>query len=256
MEILPLLLQAGVLACIIYVIYLIMYRPSGPQDVLPSMTTLNTKTDVMLPDITQKTILGSSGSSVMGFFHLKGGDRTTHHEQRYAPLIQVENNWSLEFMGGSREKNQRTARLRVKTTKGSVKEEIIDLPPIPMQKWVFIAILREGRRFDVIYDDRIVASQRLENYPVIISSPLSVGHKGVGGSAIHVIVQGDRMTPTDVEKIHMTYVDSNHNILETNFIDMSLPFPKLSAQCPPGLPCDGLTSPPKNGMKQWRTPYA
>jgi hypothetical protein len=256
MEFLPLLLQAALVACVIYVVYVIVYLPSGPQDMVPSLTPLNTKTDVMMPDVTQKKILGSSGSSVMGFFYLKGGDRTARYGQKYVPLIQVENNWFLESMGGSHEKNQRTTRLRVKTTKGSVKEEIIDLPPIPMQKWVFIAILREGRRFDVIYDSRIVASQRLENYPVIISSPLSVGHKGLGGSAIHVIVQEKRMTPTDVEKIHLTYVDSNHNILETNSIDMVLPFPKLSAQCPPGLPCRALTSPPQNGMQQWKTPYA
>lgn len=255
MEILPLLLQAAVLACIIYVIYWIVTRPPGPQDVLPAMTPLGTKTDVMLPDVTQKTILGSSGSSVMGFFYLKGGDRTAHHGQRYHPLIQVENNWSLESMVGSHEKSHHT-RLRVKTTKGSVKEEIIDLPSLPMQKWVFIAILREGRRFDVIYDNRMVASQRLENYPVVISSPLSVGQKGLGGSVIHVTVQGNRMTPADVEKIHLTYVDSNHNILETNSIDMTLPFPKLSAQCPPGLPCHPVTSPPQNGMKQWMSPYA
>jgi len=256
MEILTLLLQAAVLACIIYVIYWIVYRPAGPQDVLPSLTSLSTKTDVMLPDVTQKTVLGPSGSSVMGFFYLKGGDRTAHHGQRYLPLIQVENNWCLESMVGSHEKNHRTTRLRVKTTQGSVKEEIIELPPIPMQKWVFLAVLREGRRFDVIYDSRIVASQRLVNYPVIISSPLSVGQKGLGGSVIHVVVQGQRMAPHDVEKIHLRYVDSNHNILETNSIDMSLPFPTLSAQCPPGLPCRALTSPPKNGMNQWSTPYA
>lgn len=54
MEILPLLLQAGVLACIIYVIYLIVYRPSGPQDVVPSLIPLHTKTDVLPPDVTQK----------------------------------------------------------------------------------------------------------------------------------------------------------------------------------------------------------
>jgi hypothetical protein len=256
MEFLPLLLQAGVLACIIYVIYLIVYRPSGPQDMVPSLIPLHTKTDVLMPDVTQKKILGSSGSSVMGFFYLKGGDRTARYGKQYVPLMQVENNWFLETMGGSHEKSQRTTRLRVKTTRGSVKEEIIHLPPIPMQKWVFIAILREGRRFDVIYDSRIVASQRLENYPVIISSPLSVGQKGIGGSVIHVIVQEKRMTPTDVEKIHLTYVDSNHNILETNSIDMVLPFPTLSAQCPPGLPCHALTTPPQNGMNQWKTPYA
>ena len=247
-EILPLFLKAIVLGCIIFVIYLIVYRASGPQDVLPGLTPLNKKSDLMLPDVTQKTLLGSSGSSVLGFFYLKSGDRTARQGTPYRPLIQVENNWYLEV------NHHRHARLRVKTKSNT--EEIIHLPPIPMQKWVFIAILREGRRFDVIYNHRIVASQRLMNYPAIISSPLSVGSKGMGGSAIHVIVQDQRMTPNDVEKIHLTYVDTNHTILEENSIDMSLPFPKLSASCVPGLPCNAMISPPQNALKQWNTPYA
>jgi hypothetical protein len=36
---------------------------------------------------------------------------------------------------------------------GTQQEEYIELPPIPRQKWICISILREGRRFDIIYDN-------------------------------------------------------------------------------------------------------
>ena len=137
-----------------------------------------------------------------------------------------------------------------------MKQETIELPQIPKQKWIFIAILRDGRRFDIIYDNKIVASQRLEYYPVVISSPLSVGNKGLDGSVIHVIINGTRLTPNAVERERLTHVDTNNTVLEANSIDISFPGLKLFAQCPSGLPCDPITKPPNNNLVQWKTPYA
>jgi len=136
------------------------------------------------------------------------------------------------------------------------REEIIDLPNIPKQKWVFLAILRDGRRFDVIYDNQLVASHRLEYYPVIISSPLSVGNKGLAGSVLHVLVNGTRLTPSEVERTRVGYVDTNNTVLESSWIASSFPSIGLFAQCPSGLPCDPITKPPANNLFQWRTPYA
>jgi hypothetical protein len=136
------------------------------------------------------------------------------------------------------------------------KEEFIDLPEIPKQKWMFIAILRDGRRFDIIYNNKIVASHRLHNYPVTILSSLSIGNIGLDGSAIHIIVNGKRLSPNDVERERTKYVDTNNTILEDNSIDMSLPGLKLFSQCPPGLPCDPVTLPPNNKLLEWNTPYA
>ena len=136
------------------------------------------------------------------------------------------------------------------------KEELIDLPEIPKQKWIFIAILRDGRRFDIIYDNKIVASHRLHNYPVLISSSLSIGNAGLDGSVIHVIVNGKRLPPSNVERERKKYVDTNNTVLEDNPIDISLPGLKLFSQCPSGLPCDPITQPPTNNLLQWETPYA
>lgn len=38
--------------------------------------------------------------------------------------------------------------------------EYLVLPPIPIQKWCMITIVREGRRFDIYYDDTLVLSKK------------------------------------------------------------------------------------------------
>jgi len=241
----------------LYIIFYVIYPGSGSEDLLKVMTVLNEKKVIVMPDITQSKILGSAGSTVMGFFYLNMGDRTSSYIDKYTSLIEVENNWYLEISPAPKGKDLISTRLRVQTNDGGTfKEEIIDLPQISKQKWVFIAILREGRRFDILYDNKIVVSQRLENYPVVISSPLSVGNKGLDGSVIHIIINDRRLTPNEVERERVKYVDTNNTVLEANKISMSLPNIRLLAQCPSGLPCDSITKPPSNNLLEWDSPYA
>lgn len=241
----------------LYIILYVIYPGSGSEDLLKEMTPLNNKKNVVMPDIVQSKILGSGGSTVMGFFYLNIGDRTGNYMDKYTSLMEVENNWYLEISPAPKGKDLVSTRLRVKTNDGGTfKEEIIDLPQIPKQKWIFIAILREGRRFDILYDNKIVISQRLENYPVVITSPLSVGDKGLNGSVIHIIINDKRLTPSEVERERIKYVDTNNTVLEANKISMSLPNIKLLAQCPSGLPCNPITKPPGNNLLEWDTPYA
>jgi hypothetical protein len=253
-----LLVVLVVIAITIYIIFYVIYPGAGSADGLPTLTPLNVKKDIIMPDVTQKTILGSGGSTVMGYIKLLNGDRTSTYKNgttQMIPIIQVMHNWYLEISPTSNDHS--TVRLRVTTShQGSTTDEMIDLPPIPKQKWVFIAILREGRRFDIIYDDAIVASQRLLHYPVVVSSPLSVGNKGLDGSIIHVITNGTRMNPREVERERLAHIDSNHTVIEDNKINMSLPAIRLLADCPSGLPCDPITKPPNNRLFAWDSPFA
>jgi hypothetical protein len=96
----------------------------------------------------------------------------------------------------------------------------------------------------------------LEFYPVVISSPLSIGNSGLNGSVIHVIINNKRLSPIDVERERVTHIDTNGTVLEADSLDISFPGLKLLAQCPSGLPCDPVTRPPNNNLLQWKTPYA
>ena len=213
--------------------------------------------------MTQRTLLEKGSSTVMGFFNLQQGDRTVKYIDKlrpddYTPVMYVAGNWSFEISQGPSGVLDTNARLRVTTkdSSGSAIDEIMDLPSLPKQKWVCIAILRDGRRFDIMYDNKIVASQRLQNYPVIISNPLRIGNKPLSGSAIHIIISDRRLTPTEVDRERLRYVDTNNMIIESNAIDMSFPNIRLFSQCPPGLPCDPVTKPPRDNLLEWKTPYA
>ncbi len=252
------LIVFGVILLLItfYIIVYKIYPGSGNNDVLPKKTTLSVKKDILTSDVTQTKLLAGSGSTVMGYFYLLDGDKTKNYTNNYTPIFQVENNWYLEI-SQSPNGTSSAARLRVQTNdNNTLQQEIIELPQIPKQKWQFIAILRDGRRFDIIYNNEIVASQILEYYPAIISSPLSVGNNGLSGSVIHVMINNRRLSPTEVERERVSHVDTNNTVLESDSIDISLPGLKLIAQCPPGLPCDPITKPPSNNLLKWKTPYA
>jgi hypothetical protein len=241
----------------LYIIVYVIYPGSGNNDVLTTMTPLNVKKDIVTSDIVQSTLLSTAGSTVMGFFYLLDGDKTPNYTNGFTSIMQIDNNWFLEIAPAPTGNSSSSARLRVQTNDGGqVTQEIIDLPSIPKQKWTFIAVLRDGRRFDVIYNNQIVASQILEFYPVVISSPLAIGNTGLNGSVIHVMINGVRLTPTAVERERVAHIDTNGTVLEADKVAISFPGLNLFAQCPPGLPCDPITRPPSSNLMQWKTPYA
>lgn len=252
-----------------YIVYYVIYPSITNTDVLPAMTPLNVKKDIVMPDVAKKTILGSNGSTIMGYIKLMNGDRTNTYENgknKFIPLLQSDQNWYFEVLSLPNDTKKSSARLRVITLvpistlyPNGKMEVMIELPPFPKQKWVFLAILREGRRFDVIYDNQIVASKRMDAYPAVVSSPVSIGNKGLDGSAIHFMINGERLNQNDVEHERLAHIDTNRTVIEDNSLTMSFPaIPNINifSQCPPGLPCDPVTKPPNNQVFEWSSPYA
>ncbi len=241
----------------IYIIVYKIYPNVGNNDLLRSITALSQRTDLLYSDETKKQLLASSGSSIMGYFNIQSGDRTIKVGDSFVPMLQIENNWYLEVSPAPKHTADSAARLRIHSINaGKMEYEHIELPSIPKQKWMFIAILRDGRRFDVIYNNRIVASHTLKNYPSVISSPLSVGHSSLNGSVVHIIINSNRLSLQDVERERISHIDTNDNVLENNIFSFNFPGINIFAECPPGLPCDPITKPPSNNLLQWSTQYA
>jgi hypothetical protein len=249
--------------CIAILYYYFIYSEDNIMDVLKELTPLSASKQIVTAEKTQTMLLEKGSSTVMGFFNIQQGDRTKKYIDKlrpdeYTSIMEVSGNWSFEISQGPGGVLDTNARLRVitKDSSSSATVQIIDLPSLPKQKWVCIAILRDGRRFDIMYDNKIVASQRLQSYPVIISNPLRIGNKKLSGSVIHVIISDRRLTPTEVDRERLKYVDTNNMVIESNIISMSFPNIRLFSQCPPGLPCDPVTKPPRDNLLQWKTPYA
>lgn len=63
--------------------------------------------------------------------------------------------------------------------------EVFALPPIPLQKWTMVTIVREGRRFHVYYNNGVVLSQQTK-YPIsrtMTDSTILCGNTALNGKA-------------------------------------------------------------------------
>ena len=64
------------------------------------------------------------------------------------------------------------ALLKINTASGNLNSfmESVPLPAIPLQRWTVVTIVKEGRRFDVYYGQKLVASKLCDNVPIPPSS--------------------------------------------------------------------------------------
>ena len=74
------------------------------------------------------------------------------------------------------------ALLKINTGSGNLNSfmETVPLPAIPLQRWTVVSIVKEGRRYDVYYGQKLVASKLCDNVPIPPSSG-SDWHAGISG---------------------------------------------------------------------------
>ena len=265
-----LLMWPAVIFAILLIIFLIVIfqtRTPGIQDYMPTMTPLSQATFPLSSKQANEILITGPGCTLAGLFNVTIGDRTnqvsTSTTSNFTTLFGSVGAIEFQLAPAGVSATSTTAQLLVGTQAG--KSEVIPLPPLPAQKWVFIAILRDGRRFDVLYNDSIVASHRLEAFPATsVNNQLQVGSNPLSpsapprflGNAIHLFAINYRMSPEDLATLRARNVDT------TGAPPAALPFPSpvsllnLQSFCIPGLPCAPLNRPPPNTLQAWSSPYA
>lgn len=134
--------------------------------------------------------------------------------------------------------------------------EFLSLPPIPLQKWVMITIVREGRRFDVYYNNSIVLSQKTQYTFASTTSQkgIVVGAKSNGGYCGVLSIKGTADTGTSVASAYMQLSDTRGAPYIT--------LPNATNETPTKIPsvCTGCLEVPKIRPAQpwldWDTNYA
>lgn len=264
----PPIIAIYILAIVVITAYVIFYMilPTPTlKDIMSAPVTLREGRAVMMSDEVKKTLFGGAGGTVAAFVNAHIGDKTPKMNGAHYPLLSSEGSFSLEIAPTSIERGQTTAQLRVTmATPTGNRDETVELPNFPLQKWILVSILRDGRRFDVMYNDKIVASHRLTYYPAAPTMPLRIGSGGLLGSAVHVLVAGERVNPSLLRAERAKLADTNG----APVIPMNAYMPdgigeaaaavvsKFKTVCLPGLPCEAVSEPPANSMKAWMTPYA
>jgi len=151
--------------------------------------------------------------------------------------------------------------------------EFLPLPPIPTQKWVMVTISREGRRFDIYYNDKLVLSQKTL-YMIATTAPvdgIKVGNPAFNGygaafdmseaarNGAEVAAKYSQMTDTRgaplvtlPEELTLKVATSSANAAP----GYSIGNMKLPSFCPTGGCFGGPTVRPAQPWLQWETSYA
>lgn len=254
--------------------YIYSYK-SPPKDYLPKQESLSKTTTVGTTGDLTNNFFKTSSATFMGFVKLSPAERTPNIDGSMSTLINFGNVFVLEispvpgkFYSEQHNFNTNgqssTAQLRVTTVQnGQYATEILPLPSIPLQRWICIGVLRDGRRLDVVYDNKIVASKRLvgnfinEAYGPIVVAPSTTENKTKFiGNCIHFFILPERRTIYEFNDMRGRFLNTNNEVI---LDDMSMPVPGLSflpsSQSLFTNSLDNPTVPPKNTMKAWTSPY-
>jgi hypothetical protein len=158
--------------------------------------------------------------------------------------------------------------------------ETLSLPPLPVQKWTFVSVSREGRRFDVYYNDTLVLSQKTMSMPISNVSNSSMGgitsgSTGLQGQLAIANLYNYRMSSKDVSSMYAKYADTrgrpylNTVSNPTALSDLGGLFPAYASTlsynltgyipsfslCPSGGCFSPPTIQPANPLYDWSTQY-
>lgn len=135
-----------------------------------------------------------------------------------------------------------------------VYEETIPLPEIPFQKWTLVTIAREGRRFDIYYNGKIVTSKRTQNVVDVRAAygPIVAGDPNLVGKLAFVESFPEKLTQSQVEAKYKENADTTGQ-------------PRVSApmnifdylpNCEGGGCISGPKMRPGSPLLDWETQYA
>ena len=148
----------------------------------------------------------------------------------YTPLIQVADVFSIELLSApdAGRQGKVMAQLAIKTQTNmdgsgnpiaasggtqvsQANIEIINLPTFPVQKWVMLTIVRDGRRFDVYYNDRLVASQKvlyMMGSALDSTKGVTVGNPGFSGYGGALTVYYTAQKAADISRVYSSSSDT------------------------------------------------
>lgn len=88
--------------------------------------------------------------------------------------------------------------------------ETIALPPLPLQKWVMITISREGRRFDIYYNNELVLSKKtdFELADVFSRDNVKVGNPGFYGTSGFLSLATKSTSGPEVARAYSSFTDT------------------------------------------------
>jgi len=232
-------------------------RPNAIVGLTPKKGPLSKSTVIGTSDIVRNNFFTSAGSTFTVYINYEMMDKTQQIGPNVKPITLFQFGDAVQFQmlpGGK--STHPTSQLVIKTQGYQQKTEIIDVKNLPLQKWVYLAIVREGRRFTVFYNGEVVTSHRLEYFPITTTSSLKIGDPAIRGYYAFPQLVGTPLSIAELKNFEDLSSDTRNKpfLKDVSWTDMfTMPF----KGCPDGLFCFSTSKAPvQNPLKTWNSTYA
>ena len=237
---------------------LVQVRPQVLESLTPKTGPMNVGTRVGTSADGRDKFLASSGGTVMCHIFTAVNNKTPQIGNSQDPIriLSIGNAVSLQLLPGGVSQPPKTV-LSVRTqnpdpTKPNIEQ--FDVLAFPQQKWVHTAIVREGRRYTIFYNGKVVSSHRTQYYPVVESSTLTLGDSRLMGEFIYPKIAPTAYRMEEIQAEITANADTRYEPIRP--MDWSQLF-NLNLGCPNGLFCFSTTGTPQGEpLKTWQSPYA
>jgi hypothetical protein len=213
---------------------------------------LSKQTTIIGSDDAKALMQSTNGCTISMYIKLNGHDKTGYYKGVDIPIVEQPGCWAFQYVPISKDSAIPTYQFSVNTidSKGVEKIEIIPLSSFPEQKWTYLTILKEGRRFDIMYNNKIIGSTYLVNYPKIQTQAIRIGDTRLNGDVAYINGASRRYTVDEIANEWGARADTRGK----PYLSDSFSLPTFG--CPNGLFCFTAPSGPTSMKKYWSSPYA
>lgn len=245
---------------LIYSLINYLLSPRPPSRIGPEQISLSTQRQIISSEELKIGWSSTSGSTLFFYINPTIKDRTSISGNEYAKAVQIGSKQTLKILvaaDAGRGYANSPATLEV-FVKNNPIPEIIEIPNISLQKWSAVAIVKQGRKFNIYINGKLMVSHVCTAMPDFDETqPLRTGDARLGGSIALMSLAPYPMNIDDVRSMVSSTSGTDGAPYISSGIFSFIPTFSVQVNLCPGGNCNSTkTSGSPGPLNQWTTPYA
>lgn len=212
----------GVLTGITLIVWGLLYafRPVSGANLSPAKGGLETTTVVGTPrQVYNSFYYGTGGGSFGTYVYLNNYDRTPRSDSAADPLIRI-GPFKL-YVHNSNNSPQTTYAVVNLVNNNTDTYNVLPLDDFPLQKWVYVTVNREGRRFTVYYNGVVAGSKVFDEYYARQPEAVKIGGPSYIGRFVFPNLNQTVLREADIQAYIRATADSKGQPIEKqDFLEM------------------------------------
>jgi len=255
---------------VVFSIYMLYYSisyavlPKQVNQIGADEVNISTLAQVVNSEDLNNAWNSTSGSTLVFSIFPDIVDRTSVSGNEYATVIQIGSKQNFNMLvapDAGRGYSTAPAVLEI-YEKGITDPKIVEIPNIPLQRWTHVAIVKNGRKFNIYINGKLTISHMCTAMPDFDSTqPLRVGTPRMKGTIAMMSLASYPMQTNEIRDLYSstTASDGSPNTVGKIPILPSFNINSLTSYftfCPGGN-CANASNPGSPGpMESWSSPYA